>query len=146
MLIGLHVSDEEGFSCDSRPGWRALKRESNGCCEDLLILFPWLGDACDATHGLEALSAHDGEAGHTGADPSDVQHREPRSPTGCDGKLSRCARGFVRRAGGTHIRFPHSRGHGTLQLAPLVTPYEVTRAQWKPETLANSTASKSQCV
>ena len=45
-----------------------------GVGEDLLVLFPSLGDAFDKQHGFPAPSAHDGEAEHSGADPSDIQH------------------------------------------------------------------------
>ena len=45
----------------------SLAGESSGADEDLLVLFPWLGDAFDKKHGLEASSALDGEAVHTGA-------------------------------------------------------------------------------
>ena len=61
----------------------------------------------------ERPSAHGSEVEHTDADPSDLQHVSDGRPGGCDGKPSRCARGPVRRAGGRHIRFPHSRSRGT---------------------------------
>ena len=47
---------------------------ATGAGKDLQVLFPWLGDAFDKKHGFEAPIDHGGEAEHTGADPSDVQH------------------------------------------------------------------------
>ena len=112
------------------------------------VLIPWLGDAFDKKHGVRgAQRSWRSEAVHTGADPSDVQHVSDEVEDAME-RPRFCARGLVRRAGGMHIRFPHScsrrtRNSGCDRLPP-ITQCKVTRAQWKPWTSANSAASKSR--
>ena len=101
-----------------------------GAGEDLLVLFPWLGDAFDRKHRFEAPSARDDEAEHTGADHRDLQHvsaevvedamtsfHAARGPTGWRNAHQISALAFSE---DTEL---------WLQLAPPVTPYNAAQAQ-----------------
>ena len=115
-------------SCDSRQ-WELLKT-----CR---FLFPWLGDALDKNHGLEAPSAHGGEAEHTSADLGDVQHvsdevLEAATASLHAGRVALSDEQEERTLAATGSAYDAKQGHAS--------------AQWKPGTSANSTASTSQCV
>ena len=92
-----------------------------GAAEDLLVLFP---------------------AEHTGADPSDFQHVSDEVLENAMASIHaawlcpKCGRN-------AHQISALALSEDTelwLQLAPPVTPYKVTRAQWKPGASAHSTA------
>ena len=86
-------------------GPQARKRWGAG--EDLLVVFPWLGDAFDKKHGFEAPSADDGEAVHAGAEPSD----EVLGHAMASLHAARVALSDGQE--GTQIRCPHSRSRST---------------------------------
>ena len=120
-----------------------------GAGDDLLGLFPWLGDAFDNRNRFEASSAHDGEAEHTGADPTDLQHVSDEVLEDAMGRLHAArvalAEGLVERTSDFRTRLLG--GHETLaatgSACEAIQGYGNTV---EARASANSTASKSQCV
>ena len=100
--------------------------------------------------GARLLSAHDRLAVNTGADPSDLQCVSDEVLEHAMAVPSRCARGTcpTRQERTSEVRTRVLRGHGTLAAAGSAHDarqgYASTSGSQR--LLANSTASKSQCV
>ena len=113
------------------------------------VLFPWLGDACDKKHGREAPSAHDGEAEHTGVNPSDLQHVSDKvlEETIASLHAARVALSDGQEERTSDLRSRVLGGQGTL--AATGSAHDATQGHAstvEARTSANSTASAPQCV